>query len=122
MKLISTYGISTDYSYVRERFIYVPVSWKSHLKILYIRIATWKPKEDRSGRSIFYFDVETEEQANEILKQFKLFDFKEVEKRFDDLWCENHAQLKNTGERHDFIAEVLPLLRNEFSKNKQLES
>lgn len=116
-KFKSTYGPSTDFSYVGERFFYIPISWKSHLKILYIRIAKWKPREDRSNRAVFYFDVENQDQADEIVNTFKSFDFKEIEKRFDDLWCENHAQLKNTGERRDFISEILPILRSEFLIN-----
>jgi hypothetical protein len=120
LKLKSTYGLSTDFSYVGERFLYVPVSWKSHVNILYIRIAKWKPKEDRSGRAIFYYDVETQQEADEIISLFKLFDFKAVEDRFDVLWCENHAHSKNTGERRDFVSSIMPLLKTEFQIKKEL--
>lgn len=114
----TTYGVKRDWSYRGEIFYYIPLTWKlgvSRIEAIKIRIARWKPKWDRSNQSIFYFDVESEEQAANILNRFEKFNFKKLENRFDKLFEKDKVKTKNTGDTSKWILEILPILRTEFS-------
>lgn len=114
----STYGISTDFSFRSEDFIYVPLTWRlgvCSIEILKIRIASWKPKHDRSNSAIYYFDVKSREEAHNILKQFEDFDFKSIEDFFDEKYPKNSM---NTGETSDWLQNILiPQTRAKYPIN-----
>lgn len=115
---ISTYGLKNNWSYKGEKFKNIALTWKlgvSRIEALKIRIANWKPKYDRSNQAIFYFDVRTEKEANEILKKFEKFNFKKLEKRFDDLFDKDSVRTKNTGDTDKWLLKIIPVLRSEFS-------
>ena len=115
---ISTYGLKNDWSYKGEKFKNIALTWKlgvSRIEALKIRIANWKPKYDRSNQAIFYFDVKTEKEANEILEKFEKFNFKKLEKRFDDLFEKDSVRIKNTGDTNKWLLKIIPVLRSEFS-------
>lgn len=115
---ISTYGLKNDWSYRGEKFKNIALTWKlgvCRIEALKIRIANWKPKYDRSNQAIFYFDVKTEKEANEILKKFEKFNFKKLEKRFDDLFENDSVRIKNTGDTEKWLLKIIPVLRSEFS-------
>jgi len=114
----STYGIRVDRSYRSEKFKYVPLTWKlgvCRIEALKIRIATWKPKQDRSYQSVFYFDVETESEANKILADFKSFNFKKLEGMFDQMFNDDNVRLMNTGDTINWLLKAIPMLRLEFA-------
>jgi len=113
-KLNSTHGINTDWSYKAEEFLYVPISWRTHLCALKIRIARWRPRQDRSNQAIFYYDVNTRNEAYAIIKQFETFNFKKLENRFDELFVATKGWMMNTGETSKWLLEIIPLLRKEF--------
>lgn len=115
---LSTYGLKNDWSYRGEKFKYIPLTWKlgvSRIEALKIRIASWKPKNDRSNQSIFYFDVKTEAEALQILKKFENVDFKKLENRFDEWFDKDCVRIKNTGETQKWLSDVITVLRSEFS-------
>ena len=115
---ISTYGLKNDWSYKGEKFKNIPLTWKlgvSRIEALKIRIANWKPKYYRGNQAIFYFDVKTEVEANEILKRFEKFNFKKLEKRFDELFEKDSIRMKNTGDTEKWLLKIIPMLRAEFS-------
>jgi len=114
----STYGLKNDWSYQGEKFKNIALTWKlgvCSIGALKIRIANWKPKYDRRNQAIFYFDVKTEKEANEILKKFEKFNFKKLEKRFDDLFEKDSVRIKNTGDTEEWLLKIIPVLRSEFS-------
>lgn len=114
---VSTYGLRNDWSYKGEKFKNIALTWKlgvSNIEALKIRIAR-KPKYDRSNQAIFYFDVKTENEAIEILKKFEKFNFKKLEKRFDDLFEKDSVRMKNTGDTEKWLLKIIPVLRSEFS-------
>ena len=117
-KFISTYGLSDSWSYKSEKFKYIPLSWKmgvSRIEALKIRIASWKPRYDRSGQAIFYFDVKTKHEAKLILWKFAKFNFKKLEKRFDELFEKDKVRIKNTGDTGIWLTKIMPILRAEFA-------
>ena len=117
IKLKSTYGLNKDFSFKSEVFYYVPLTWKlgvCGIEALKIRVASWKPKWDRSNQSIFYFDVKTEAEAIDIINKYKSFNFVKLENRFDKLYELNSVRIKNTGETSKWLSEIIPILRNEF--------
>lgn len=117
---LSTYGLKNDWSYKGEKFKYIPLTWKlgvSRIEALKIRIANWKPKHDRSNQAIFYFDVESEQEAKCILKNFDGFNFKKLETRFDEWFDKDCVRMKNTGDTREWLLKVIPILRSEFSKH-----
>ena len=114
----SSYGLKNDWSYKSEKFKCIPLTWKlgvSRIEALKIRIANWKPKQDRSNQAIFYFDVQTEEAAIKLLKNFEKFDFKQLEDRFDKWFDKDRVNLKNTGDTQKWLLDIIPVLRSEFS-------
>ena len=114
----STYALKNDWSYKGEKFKNIALTWKlgvSRIEALKIRIANWKPKYDRSNQAIFYFDVKTEKEAIEILKKFEKFNFKKLEKRFDEWFDKDCVRMKNTGDTQKWLLEIIPVLRSEFS-------
>lgn len=116
-KLNSTYGIRSDWSYKTEEFLYVSISWRTHVCALKIRIAQWRPKSDRSNQAIFYYDVNTRNEAYDIVKQFEQFNFKKLEQRFDDLFIAARGWMLNTGDTDKLLKEIIPVLRKEFIVN-----
>ena len=117
---ISYYVLKTDWSYYNETFKEISLTWKlgvSSIEALKIRIATWKPKYNRSNQAIFYFDVQTEEQAHEILMKFKKFNFKKLQDRFNELFEKENIRMKNTGETQIWLLKIIPILRTEFKIN-----
>ena len=115
---ISTYGLKNDWSYKGEKFKNIALTWKlgvSNIYALKIRIANWKPKYDRSNQAIFYFDVKTEDESIEILKSFEKFNFKKLEKRFDNWFDKDLVRIKNTGDTQKWLSQIIPVLRAEFS-------
>jgi len=116
---ISTYGFKKDWSYRGEEFYFIPLTWKlgvSNIEALKIRISKWKPKFDRENQAIFYFDVETKEEAKLVLDKFKAFNFKKLEDKFDSIFNDENVRLKNSGETKEWLLNVIPLLRTEFSE------
>lgn len=114
----STYGISTDFSFRSEDFIYVPLTWRlgvCRIEILKIRIASWKPKYDRSNSAIYYFDVKSRDEAKNILKQFEDFDFKSIEDFFDEKYPKKSM---NTGQTCDWLNDkFIPETRIKYPIN-----
>lgn len=121
MEFNSTYGLKRDWSFRAEEFYYIPLTWKlgvSRIEALKIRISKWYPKENRSNQAIFYFNAESKEGANEVLKQFQDFDFKALEKRFDELFDSTRMYRKCTGDTQKWLLEIIPQLRKEFINPK----
>lgn len=117
----STYGLNSGWSYKSEVFRFIPISWRlgvCSIDALKIRIANWTPREDRTASSIFYFDVRTFEEAKIILDSFKGFNFKKLERRFENLYERDSVLGKNTGETRDWLKEIVPVLREEFDFGK----
>ncbi len=114
----STYGLQTDWSYQNELFWYISLSWRCSVRILKIRSAPWKPKNDRSDEAIFYYDVTSDKEANAILDTYRDYDFKAIENLFEDLWKRDNFDNKghfNTGERIKWFRDIfLPLARAKF--------
>lgn len=122
-RFISTYGLKCDWSYRREKFKSIALTWKlgvSRIEALKIRIGDWKPKHDRSNQAVFYFDVETENEADEILEKFEKFDFRELENRFDEWFDRDCVRMRNTGDTQKWLSQVVPTLRSEFSLNTSI--
>lgn len=118
----STYGLRSEWSYRGEEFKIISLSYKlgvSRIEALKIRIAKWKPKTNRNNQAIFYFDVETHLQAQEILKRFIDFDFKKLEKRFDSIFELDNVRIKNTGETQEWLSILIPKLRSKFNQPNQ---
>lgn len=115
MELKSTYGVQKDWSYRGENFYYVPLTWRLHsINILKIRIANWKPKYNRCNEALFYFDATTTEEATTILESFKDFNFKKIEKYFENLYIKDEVYIKNTGEVNLWLEKNIPILKNKF--------
>lgn len=118
-KFMSTYGLSTNYSFVSENFMYIPLTWRlgiSNIEALKIRISNWVPKNDRSGQAIFYYDVKTKDKALEILKMFNNFNFLELEKEFETLFLNEKMNLKCSGDTREFLKKITPILREKYLK------
>lgn len=117
-KFMSTYGLSTNYSFVSEKFMYIPLTWRlgiSSIEALKIRISSWVPKNDRSGQAIFYYDVKTKDEALDILKRFNDFNFLELENEFETLFLNERINLKCTGDTREFLKKIIPILREKYS-------
>lgn len=114
----STYGLHKDWSYKSELFWSVSLSWRCHVCILKIRIAKWKPKQDRSNQAIFYYDVTSDNEALAIMETYKDYDFKAIENLFEALWKRDNFDNKgyfNTGETSIWFRDIfLPLARAKF--------
>lgn len=114
-RLNSTYRIRSDWSYKAEEFLCVSISWRTHVCALKIRIAKWRPKSDRSNQAIFYHDVDTRNEAYDIIKQFEKFNFKKLEKRFEELFAASKGWMLNTGDTDKLLKEIIQILRKEYS-------
>ena len=121
MEINSTYGIRTSASYKSESFFNVTISWRTDFEILKIRIATWKPKEDRSSQALFYFEVSTRDEAIEIIKKVSDYNFKKIENYFEKIYKRDSAWLKNTGETYEWLDNVIiPEFREKFKDLPEL--
>jgi len=117
IEFISTWGLKRDWSYRGEEFIYIPLTWKlgvSNIEALKIRIAKWRPKYNRSNQALIYYEVNTQEQAQVILNSYVNFNFKHLEKRFDELYERDRGMMMNTGDTCKWLLGIIPILRNEF--------
>lgn len=121
MELKSTYGLRKDWSYRSETFFIIPLTWRlgvSKIELLKIRVASWRPKYDRTNQSIFYFDVNTKDEALEIIEKNKDFDFKKIENFFEKMYLNRGQKTMNTGETEKWLNEiVIPKIREKFKIN-----
>lgn len=118
----STYGVHFDFSYRNEMFYSISSSWRPGSRcILKIRIAKWKPKQDRSNNAIMYHEVTTKEEALVILNTYKDFDFLSIEDEFEAMWKKDNFDDKgyfNTGETDNWWNnKFFPYMRN-YINNK----
>lgn len=108
----STYGIHYDFSFVGEEFYSVSSSWRLGSRpILKIRVANWKPKQNRSNQALFYYEVKTKEEALKIINEHESFDFKKYEEMFEKEWTKTGSSI--TGENNKWWNEYfIPLVKS----------
>lgn len=114
MDLNSIYDFKKDFSFRNEQFYIIPLSWRVHRNLVKIRVSEWKPKEDRSCQSIFYFDVKTESEAYEILEKIKSYNFKKIQNYFEKIYLRDNPHW-STGAMDNWLNNtVQPELKNKF--------
>ena len=51
---------------------------------------------------------------NKTYKSFKDFNFKKIEKYFENLYIKDEVYIKNTGEVNLWLEKNIPILKNKF--------
>jgi hypothetical protein len=120
-KMKSTYKLRKGHSFKGEAFYEIPCSWRPGARpVLKIRIAAWRPKEDRANQAVYYYDVDTHAQADDILTRWRGFDFTLVQEEYEKMWCKDNFEDEgyfNTGQTTKWWTEkFIPYIIKQFKQ------